>query len=52
LFPFFAFELMRSHDVDRGSIQAGFDVRRVIFFDHFDAGAAVLGDLVYVCRRL
>jgi hypothetical protein len=25
--------------------QAGLDVRRVILFDHFDAGAAVRGDL-------
>jgi hypothetical protein len=44
----FALELVRSHDVDRGCIQPGFDVCRVIFFGHLDAGPAVLGDLVYV----
>ena len=36
------------HHIDRGGIKVGLDVRRVIFLDHLDAGAAVLGDLVDV----
>ena len=37
-----------SHDVDRGGVEAGLDVRGIVFLDHLDAGAAVLGDLVDV----
>jgi hypothetical protein len=36
------------HDVDRGGVKVCLDVRRVIFLDHLDAGAAVFGDLVDV----
>src|SRR5580658_2640107 len=36
------------HDVDRGGVKVGLDVRRVIFLDHLDAGPAVFGDLVDV----
>lgn len=36
------------HDIDRGGIQVCLDVRRVVFLDHLDAGAAVLGDLVNI----
>lgn len=35
-------------DVHGGGVDHVFDVRRVIFFDHFDAGAAVFGDSVNV----
>jgi hypothetical protein len=35
-------------DVDRRSIKRVLDVRCVKFLDHFDAGAAVLGNLVNV----
>jgi len=34
------------HDIDCGCVERGLDVRRVVFFDHFDTGAAVLGDWV------
>src|ERR1039458_2556688 len=36
------------HDVDRGGIKVRLDVRRIVFLDHLDAGAAVFGDLVDV----
>ena len=36
------------HDVDRGGVEVRLDVRRVIFLNHLDAGAAVFGDLVDV----
>jgi hypothetical protein len=44
----FVFVLLGPHDVDRGGVKPGLDVRRVVFLDHLDAGAAVLGDLVDV----
>ena|ERR1700733_569916 len=34
------------HDVDGGGVKIGLDVRCIVFLDHLDAGAAVLGDLV------
>ena len=41
-----AFVLVRAYDIDRGSVQPGLDVRRIILFYHLDAGAAVFGDLI------
>jgi hypothetical protein len=38
----------RPHFVDFGGVKICLDVRRVIFLDHFDTGAAVFGDLVDV----
>jgi hypothetical protein len=38
----------RPHDVDRGGIKVRLDVRRIVFLNHLDAGAAVFGDLVDV----
>ena len=35
-------------DVDGRCIEGVFDMRSVILLDHFDAGAAILGDLVNV----
>lgn len=35
--------------VDDGSVNHVLDVRRVEVLDHFDAGSAVLGDLIHVC---
>jgi len=35
-------------DVDGGGVERVLDMRGVEFLDHLDAGAAVLGDLVYV----
>ena len=35
-------------DIDGGSVDACAEVDRIIFFDHFDAGAAVFSDLVDV----
>ena len=35
-------------DIDRRGVEARFDVGGVVFLDHLDAGAAVLGDLVDV----
>ncbi len=46
--PVFLLFWLWPHDVDGGGIEVGLDVRRVIFFDHLDAGAAVFGDLVDV----
>jgi hypothetical protein len=37
-----------THDIDRGRIELGLQVCSIIFLDHFDAGPAVLGDLVDV----
>ena len=45
-FDFFLF--LRPHDVDCGGVERRLDMRRVVFLDHLDAGAAVLGDLVDV----
>jgi hypothetical protein len=33
------------HDVDRGGVETGLDVSRVVLLDHLDAGAAVFRDL-------
>ena len=35
-------------DVDDRGVERGLDVRGVEFFDHFDTGAAVFGDLIDV----
>ena len=46
----FAFRRARPFpsDIDRRRIKAGLDVGRVEFLDHFNTGAAVLGDLINV----
>ena len=36
------------HDVDRGGVKIRLDMRRIVFLDYLDAGAAVFGDLVDV----
>ncbi len=35
-------------DIDRSRIQVRLDMRRIKFFDHLDARATVLCDLVYI----
>jgi hypothetical protein len=39
---------LRTEDIDSGCIKRVFDMSRVEPFDHLDAGAAILGDLVNV----
>ncbi len=38
----------RTHNIDRRGVERILDVGSVEFFDHLDAGAAILGDLVDV----
>jgi hypothetical protein len=42
----FGFVPVRTHDADGNSVEPGFDVCRVVLFDHLDAGATVLRDLI------
>ena len=39
----------RFQDVDRGRIQRVLEMDGIVLFNHFDTGAAVLGDLINIC---
>jgi hypothetical protein len=41
--------LAGAHDVDRSGVERVLEMRGVEFFDHLDAGATILGDLIDVC---
>jgi hypothetical protein len=44
----FFIALVRSHDLDCGSIEQSLDVRSLVFLDHLDTRAAGLSDLIDV----